>query len=45
MSVFKCTTCGSTFAVPTRKWKLRKKGHLKHLWCFVCKRRTQHRML
>ena len=42
--VFKCTGCGSKALAPKRRAKTRK-GHIKPLWCYRCKKRTLHRQL
>lgn len=36
-----CQQCGSKFPIPRIK-KQREKGHVKTLYCVVCKERTYH---
>lgn len=37
-----CEECGSTFPIPRKRYQLRKRGHVKHLWCYRCKKVTAH---
>lgn len=37
-----CAECGSVFPIQRRASRLRKKGHIKHLWCVACGARTAH---
>lgn len=37
-----CTQCGSVFPIPRRKARLRENNHIKHIWCYKCKRVTAH---
>ena len=38
ISELKCPVCGNNFSVPRRKGKLRPIGHIKDIWCPVCKK-------
>lgn len=37
-----CEECGGTFPIPRKRHQLRKRGHVKHLWCYRCKKVTAH---
>jgi hypothetical protein len=37
-----CTECGTRFTIYRRKDRLKEAGHIKHLYCYVCKARTKH---
>ena len=37
-----CEECGNIFPIARRKSYNRSEGHLKHLYCLVCKRITGH---
>lgn len=37
-----CLECGNIFTIPRRKTKHRCNGHIKDLWCPVCKRVNKH---
>ena len=41
-SCFICTNCGNTYFLGRDKGKQRKNGHIKDLWCPVCKEVTKH---
>jgi len=41
-SDLRCQACGSRYVVYRKKGRLRPRGHIKHLWCIVCKERTPH---
>ena len=43
MTNLKCSDCGNVTNIPRFKGEWRKKGHIKTLWCFKCKKDTQHR--
>lgn len=38
----KCMECGTIFPIQRKKSKNRAIGHIKHLWCWVCKKITAH---
>lgn len=38
----KCGICGNKQIIPRRKNKNRSIGHIKHLWCYICKDLTAH---
>lgn len=37
-----CKKCGALFAIPRKKAYKRKEGHIKHLYCVHCGKRTPH---
>ena len=43
LSQMKCERCGGMMPVRRRRGRLRKKNHIKTMWCPWCKRVTQHR--
>ena len=32
----RCTICDNNFIIRRKKGKLRPRGHIKHIWCYVC---------
>ena len=41
LRVFQCEECETK--VVTTKWRGRSApGHVKHMWCYCCKKETQH---
>ena len=38
-----CTQCGTEFYIYRSKGRLREKGHIKDIWCYVCQEVTPHR--
>ena len=38
----RCNDCGSKFPILRRKGWLKKNGHIKDLYCYVCKGYTKH---
>lgn len=38
--LMRCLQCGNKVII--RRVKNKKKGHVKPLWCYVCKERTKH---
>lgn len=43
LSQMRCTRCGGMMPVRRKRGHLRKKNHIKTMWCPWCKRVTQHR--
>ena len=43
LSKMKCCKCGGMMPVRRRRGHLRKRNHIKTMWCPWCKRVTQHR--
>jgi hypothetical protein len=41
ISMLVCGVCGSRFFVPRSRAKLREKGHIKDIYCYVCKEVTK----
>jgi len=40
---FYCTECGKKgIPLPRQKGRAREKGHIKHMWCVNCRKRTAH---
>lgn len=39
----KCEECDNVFNIPRKNGDKRGKGHVKHVWCFICKETTAHR--
>ena len=37
-----CMECGTITPIVRRKCKQRTQGHIKHLWCYRCRRKTAH---
>lgn len=37
-----CSECGNVFPIFRKVNKLKKDGHIKHLWCYKCKDVTAH---
>ena len=37
-----CPVCGNVQTIYRRKSRTKSFGHLKMLWCFKCKKRTNH---
>lgn len=37
-----CLECGNIFTIPRKKEKLRGNGHIKDLWCPICKSVNKH---
>ncbi|MBQ4263130.1 MAG: hypothetical protein IJB83_02660 [Bacilli bacterium] len=40
--MLKCLKCANVQTIRRRKSRLKKDGHIKHLWCWKCKERTKH---
>jgi predicted RNA-binding Zn-ribbon protein involved in translation (DUF1610 family) len=40
--VLKCAKCGKEQTIRRKKSNLHKKGHVKHLFCVECGKRTKH---
>lgn len=38
---FRCTVCGTRMVATKARGKTGI-GHIKHMWCFMCKERTEH---
>ena len=38
---FRCSVCGTEVVAPKAAGRT-SEGHIKHMWCFVCKERTEH---
>lgn len=44
ISRFVCQQCGNEgIPIPRKMRKQREKGHIKHLYCIYCKKRTPHK--
>lgn len=43
VSWLKCERCGGAMPVQRQRRRLRKRNHVKTMWCPWCKRVTQHR--
>lgn len=41
LSELKCNQCGNITPIQRRKALMRKGGHIKHLYCWKCKRETK----
>ena len=39
----RCTSCGNEIVIFRKTTSNRKKGHLKFLYCYICKRDVNHR--
>lgn len=39
----KCNECGNVANIMRKDGEKRKKGHVKDLWCWKCKKETKHR--
>ena len=37
-----CEYCGSEFTIFRRKSRLKKAGHVKHMYCHICREDTPH---
>lgn len=37
ISEYSCPDCGTIFPIPRKRGKIRGKGHIKDLWCPMCK--------
>lgn len=42
MAHLRCSVCGTEATIMRNKGKLKKSGHVKHMWCFACQDRTAH---
>lgn len=42
-SFMECPRCHERFQIYRKPGKRRKKGHVKHMWCWKCKAVTPHR--
>lgn len=42
-SSLRCLWCGAVQTIQRPLARLRSGGHVKHLWCVPCQRRTPHR--
>lgn len=40
--VFKCETCGNKMIAYKRAGRNTSQGHIKHMYCFICKDRKAH---
>jgi hypothetical protein len=38
----KCKCCETKFPIWRKKHKNHSKGHIKHMYCYVCKKDTEH---
>jgi transcription elongation factor Elf1 len=38
-----CTKCGTNNSILRNAGQLRKKEHIKHLYCYKCQERTEHK--
>ncbi len=38
----KCTKCGRVVTIPRKASRNKSAGHIKHLWCTNCRKRTPH---
>lgn len=36
-----CTECGTSLNVPRKRSKRREQGHIKDMWCPMCKKETK----
>jgi hypothetical protein len=41
--VLTCSVCGTPFPIRRLRERMRESGHIKHLWCCICKDRTAHK--
>ena len=37
-----CEECGAEFVIIRTRGRLRERGHIKHVWCHVCREVTAH---
>ena len=42
VSFLKCKECGGVFPIRRKNGKLRKRGHVKTMWCPWCEKVTKH---
>lgn len=42
LSNLRCAECQNVTILPRPKGRKRKDGHVKHMWCFKCKKETAH---
>lgn len=40
--LLRCLECGAIFPIWRRLSSNRARGHVKHLWCYRCRKRTPH---
>lgn len=40
--ILQCRVCGNVFFIWRKRSRLRARGHIKHLYCYVCKVDTAH---
>jgi len=38
----KCSECSNIFKIRRVRARCKPKGHVKHLWCYKCKKETAH---
>lgn len=38
----RCPECGNVAIIHRRENRNRPNGHIKHMWCFICKKVTGH---
>jgi hypothetical protein len=43
LSNLQCTECLNVTIIPRPKGRKRKNNHAKHMWCYRCKKTTEHR--
>lgn len=39
----KCEECSNIFNIPRKHGEKRDRGHIKHIWCYKCKKETAHK--
>lgn len=39
----KCTCCGNIWNIPRIRGEMRERGHVKDVWCIICKQVTPHK--
>lgn len=38
LHTFRCTTCGAVMTLPKKLGRLHRSGHVKTMYCYVCRR-------
>ena len=41
VSTLHCLSCGASMPIPRRIGRLREKNHIKTMWCYRCRRKSQ----
>lgn len=41
-ALLKCEVCGNEQTIRRKASKKKKRGHIKHLWCVKCNKKTPH---